>query len=482
MIISCLGVGSISPIKAPRALEISDKVAPSLEAQAGTVPAGQPVLTFIGSSPSQQGRCKMREPFPRPLAAGPIPSDCHTYGHKVTALSTNHPIPQLAFISYSTQDERCHHPLKVPDGRPIRISVKLTLQLVRKVAIEQDSRAYGTRVLKRGQRPLSIGLLALLDDVAAIAKVASASLDDVVSQAAKAGAKAAAVVVDDAAVTPRYVVGFVADRELPIVGKIAVGSLRNKLLILLPCTLALSYFLPWMITPLLMFGGAYLCYEGTEKVLEAIVPHRAHAYEAMLDTAALNPHTLEEEKVAGAIKTDFILSAEIMAITLAAVPETGILMQALVLALVGIGITVAVYGVVALIVKADDVGVALAGNDGGSMIDGLCRAIGRALVVGMPGFLTLLGAVGTAAMIWVGGAIIVHGLEVYGTVGQTIDSAAKATAQVLPFAAGVVKWTVVSFLSGMVGLLIGAVSMPLVGFAFAPAWKLFKAFYARAKG
>ncbi len=365
---------------------------------------------------------------------------------------------------------------------PIRISVKLTLQLVRKVAIEQDSRGYGTRVLKRGQRPLSIGLLALLDDVAAIAKVAAASLDDVVSQAAKAGAKAAAVVVDDAAVTPRYVVGFVADRELPIVGKIAVGSLRNKLLILLPCTLALSYFLPWMITPLLMFGGAYLCYEGTEKVLEAIVPHRAHAYEAMLDTAALNPHTLEEEKVAGAIKTDFILSAEIMAITLAAVPETGILMQALVLALVGIGITVAVYGVVALIVKADDVGVALAGNDGGSMIDGLCRAIGRALVVGMPGFLTLLGAVGTAAMIWVGGAIIVHGLEVYGTVGQTIDSAAKATAQVLPFAAGVVKWTVVSFLSGMVGLLIGAVSMPLVGFAFAPAWKLFKAFYARAKG
>jgi len=367
---------------------------------------------------------------------------------------------------------------------PIRISVKLTLQIVRKVAIEQDSRGYGTRVLKRGQRPLSIGLLALLDDVAAIAKVAAASLDDVVSQAAKAGAKAAAVVVDDAAVTPRYVVGFVADRELPIVGKIAVGSLRNKLLILLPCTLALSYFLPWMITPLLMFGGAYLCYEGTEKVLEAIVPHRAHAYEAMLDTAALNPHTLEEEKVAGAIKTDFILSAEIMAITLAAVPDAGILMQALVLALVGIGITVAVYGVVALIVKADDVGVALAGNDGGSMIDGLCRAIGRALVVGMPGFLTLLGAVGTAAMIWVGGAIIVHGLEVYGmhSVGQTIDSAAKATAQVLPFAAGVVKWTVVSFLSGMVGLLIGAVSMPLVGFAFAPAWKLFKAFYARAKG
>src|SRR4051795_3693027 len=158
---------------------------------------------------------------------------------------------------------------------------------------------------------MSVGLIALLDDIAAIAKVAAASLDDVASQAAKAGTKAAAVVVDDAAVTPRYVVGFVAERELPIVGKIAVGSLRNKLLILLPCTLALSYFLPSMITPLLMFGGAYLCYEGAEKVLEAIVPHRAHAHEAKPDMAASNPHVLEEEKVAGAIKTDFILSAEI---------------------------------------------------------------------------------------------------------------------------------------------------------------------------
>jgi hypothetical protein len=331
---------------------------------------------------------------------------------------------------------------------------------------------------------LSTGLLALLDDVAAIAKVAAASLDDVASQAVKAGAKAAAVVVDDTAVTPRYVVGFAAERELPIVGRIALGSLRNKLLILLPCTLALSYFLPWAIAPLLMFGGAYLCYEGTEKVFEAIIPHRAHAHEVKPDAAALNPHSLEEEKVAGAIKTDFILSAEIMAITLAAVPDAGILMQALVLALVGIVITVAVYGVVALIVKADDAGVALARNDGGSMTDGLWRAIGRALVVGMPGFLILLGAVGTAAMIWVGGGIIVHGLEAYGmnSVGHAIDSAAEATAHALPFAAGAAKWIVASFLSGMVGLLVGAVSIALIGFAFAPVWKFFKAFRAPAKG
>ena len=324
---------------------------------------------------------------------------------------------------------------------------------------------------------MSIGFLALLDDVAAIAKVAAASLDDVVTQAAKAGVKAAGVVIDDAAVTPRYLLGFAARRELPIVGKIAAGSLRNKLLVLLPATLALSYFLPWMITPLLTIGGIYLCYEGVEKVLEAIMPHQAHAHEAQVGTIALNPQTTEDEKVASAIKTDFILSAEIMAIVLASVSDEGILMQALVLALVGIGITVAVYGVVALIVKADDVGVALAKHDGGSAAGRMSRAVGRALVLGMPGFLTFLGAVGTAAMIWVGGAIFVHGLEAFGvhSVGQAIAAAAEAAAHMLPSAAGLVKWTVIAALSGVVGLAIGAVSIPIVGFALAPVWKLLKA-------
>ena len=324
---------------------------------------------------------------------------------------------------------------------------------------------------------MSIGFLALLDDVAAIAKVAAASLDDVVTQAAKAGVKAAGVVIDDAAVTPRYLLGFAASRELPIVGKIAAGSLRNKLLVLLPATLALSYFLPWMITPLLTIGGIYLCYEGVEKVLEAIMPHQAHAHEAQVGTIALNPQTTEDEKVASAIKTDFILSAEIMAIVLASVSDEGILMQALVLALVGIGITVAVYGVVALIVKADDVGVALAKYDGGSAASRMSRAVGRALVLGMPGFLTFLGAVGTAAMIWVGGAIFVHGLEAFGvhSVGQAIAAAAEAAAHMLPSAAGLVKWTVIAALSGVVGLAIGAVSIPIVGFALAPVWKLLKA-------
>jgi predicted DNA repair protein MutK len=196
---------------------------------------------------------------------------------------------------------------------------------------------------------VSVGLISLLDDIVAIAKVSAASLDDVASQAARAGVKAAGVVIDDAAVTPRYVIGFASSRELPIVAKIAMGSIRNKLLILLPAALALSYFLPWAITPLLMLGGAYLCYEGVEKIFEIIVPHRAHEHEAQLVSVALKPQTLEDEKVASAIKTDFILSAEITAITLAALPNGGLLTQALVLALVGFGITLAVYGAVAVI-------------------------------------------------------------------------------------------------------------------------------------
>jgi uncharacterized protein len=231
-----------------------------------------------------------------------------------------------------------------------------------------------------------------------------------------------------------------------------------------------------MITPLLMFGGAYLCYEGAEKVLEAIMPHQAHAHEAQLGTVALKPQTLEDEKVASAIKTDFILSAEVMAITLASVPNGSIFMQALVLAFVGIGITVVVYGVVALIVKADDVGVALAKNDRRSAMRGISRAFGRALVLGMPGFLIFLRAAGTAAMMWVGGGIIVHGLETYGLhfFGQAIDSTAEAVARALPSAAGAVKWIVAAVLSGVVGLSIGAASIPVIGFAFAPAWKLLK--------
>ncbi|WP_323021072.1 DUF808 domain-containing protein, partial [Pararhodobacter sp.] len=239
------------------------------------------------------------------------------------------------------------------------------------------------------------GLLALLDDVAGIAKVAAAQIDDIAGQAAKAGAKAAGAVIDDAAVTPKYVHGFAPARELPIVGKIALGSIRNKLLILLPAALILSAFAPWAITPLLMLGGSYLCFEGAEKIWHLFRPHTPHA-----DGQVLNgdPTHLEQQKVAGAIKTDFILSAEIMTIILSNLDaDQGLWVEAAALAIAGIGITVAVYGGVALIVKADDVGLWLArvGRWSGT------RALGRGIVRFMPWFMKVLMIVGTAAMIWV---------------------------------------------------------------------------------
>ncbi len=323
---------------------------------------------------------------------------------------------------------------------------------------------------------MSVGLLALLDDVAAIAKVAAAQLDDIATQAAKAGAKAAGVVIDDAAVTPRYMMGFAAVRELPIVRKIAIGSLKNKLLILLPAALALSYFLPGAITPLLMLGGAYLCYEGTEKVFEAAFPHKAHAHEEALEPIAIDPKTLEDQKVASAIKTDFILSAEIMAIALSVLPESSFWMQAVVLAVVAIGITAAVYGAVAIIVKADDVGLSLAANRSDSVLGGVSRVVGRGLVYGMPYFLKILSVVGTAAMIWVGGGIIVHGLETYGytSVGHAIHHAAEVVAHAMPVAQGAIEWIIGAAGSGLVGLAIGAVLIPITGYAITPIWKTAK--------
>jgi len=342
---------------------------------------------------------------------------------------------------------------------------------------------------------VATGLIALLDDVAGLAKVAAASLDDVTAQAMKAGAKAAGVVIDDAAVTPRYVVGFAAERELPIVGRIALGSLKNKLLYLLPAALALSLVAPWLITPLLMLGGAYLCYEGTEKVYEALFPHRAHQHEAAVAGVAVEDvQGFENEKVSGAIKTDFILSAEIMAITLATLPDTSFWLQAVILATVGIGITALVYGAVALIVKADDAGVALAADDrpvsrllgllrplspsgAPSGADRLLRPVtqgfGRGLVYGMPFFLKALSVVGTAAMIWVGGGIIVHGLEEYGfsALAHAVEAAAEAAGHALPPIAAAAEWTVGALGFGILGLAVGAALIPFVQHIAAPAWK-----------
>ena len=288
---------------------------------------------------------------------------------------------------------------------------------------------------------MATGLIALLDDVAAIAKVAAAALDDTAGLTVKASAQAAGVVIDDAAVTPRYVTGFAAARELPIVGRIALGSLRNKLLYLLPAGLALSAVAPWAITPLLMAGGVYLCFEGAEKLYEKIVPHDAGHAPAAPDEAAM---------VAGAIRTDLILSGEIMAITLASVAAEPFAQRALVLALVGVGITVLVYGVVALIVKADDAGVVLARSRAAPV-----RAAGRALVGGMPALLAVLAAVGTAAMLWVGGGIVVHGLDGYGVTWPA--AAIHHLADAAGHAAGpVAQWVGGALGAGLAGVAIGA--------------------------
>jgi uncharacterized protein len=307
---------------------------------------------------------------------------------------------------------------------------------------------------------MSIGLIALLDDVAAIAKVAAASLDDVASLSAKASVKAAGVVIDDAAVTPRYVVGFTPDRELPIVGRIALGSVRNKLVFLLPAALLLSAFAPWAITPLLALGGAYLAYEGSEKVWEALLA-RGHGSEPDGATAprAASATALEEMRVQSAVKTDFILSAEIMTVTLGGLPEGSIWMQAAVLAAVGVALTALVYGGVALIVKADDVGLALARRRTGAL-----AALGRTIVRVMPGFLRALAVVGTAAMIWVGGGILIHALVVFGFAAPAhmIEAFAAIAAEHVPFAAGAAEWIAGAVGSGVVGLAAGSIIALLV--------------------
>ncbi|GJD32565.1 Inner membrane protein YedI [Methylobacterium adhaesivum] len=345
---------------------------------------------------------------------------------------------------------------------------------------------------------MSVGLLALLDDVAALARVAAASLDDVAAQAGKAGTKALGIVIDDAAVTPRYVVGFAAARELPIVWRIAVGSLKNKLLFLLPGALLLSYAVPWVITPLLMLGGLYLCYEGAEKILHAVMPAPAHA-EAETAAPSQDAKVLEDQRVRGAIQTDFILSAEVMALTLASLTTDSTVTRAAILAIVGIGVTLLVYGVVALIVKADDAGVALAANDRpastllglragspGAAATGADRALrpatqglGRALVVGMPYFLSGLAILGTAAMLWVGGGILLHGLEHFGVTAPAhlVHEAAKAAAAAVPSLAGAAEWLATAILSGLGGLVVGGLTIPVVQFVLAPATRRIRALF-----
>ena len=313
---------------------------------------------------------------------------------------------------------------------------------------------------------MASGFLALLDDIAAITKVAAASIDDAAAQAVKVGSKAAGIVIDDAAVTPRYVVGFAADRELPIIVKIAWGSLKNKLLFLLPGALVLSYFAPWAITPLLMAGGAYLCLEGYEKVHDLLYPNLSAVTVPPTSPAspaplvAIDAHVSEQAKIASAIRTDFILSAEIMALSLAAITTMSLWSTALTLAFVGIFVTVGVYGAVALIVKADDFGLFLAQQ--GRLAS--TRRFGRGLVKYMPTFLEGLGLLGMLAMLWVGGGIILHGLEAFGfaVLPGALHTVAESVGVLFGPLEDVIAWLINATFAGVIGLGVGWLAAKLV--------------------
>lgn len=298
---------------------------------------------------------------------------------------------------------------------------------------------------------MASGLAALLDDIATIAKVAAASIDDVGAAAGRAGAKAAGVVIDDTAVTPRYVTGFTPDRELPVIWRIAKGSMFNKLFLILPVGLLLSYFLPGAITPILMLGGAFLCFEGVEKILESLRPDDDTLEEEL---AELSSEEHEKAMVSGAVRTDLILSAEIMAIALGEVSQEPIALQAGILFVVAIAITIGVYGLVGLIVKMDDIGLHMAQREASA-----AKAIGRGLVHAMPKLLAALSVIGIAAMIWVGGGIFLHGMHEFHItpLPAWLNHASEAAGQAVPAATGLVEWLAHAIGSGIFGVVLGGV-------------------------
>ncbi|WP_288832219.1 DUF808 domain-containing protein [uncultured Corynebacterium sp.] len=295
------------------------------------------------------------------------------------------------------------------------------------------------------------GLLALLDDVALIARTAAASVDDVAGMTAKTSTKAAGVVIDDAAVTPQYVADVTPARELPMIWRITKGSLRNKLLIILPIALVLNAVAPWALVPILMVGGAYLCFEGAEKIA-----HKFSSSGHEEEKRAVNKTPQDEDSlVKGAITTDLILSAEIMIISLDEVKDQSVFMEAAVLIAVGIFITVAVYGAVALLVKIDDIGH-------GMIRRGHTPRLGRGLVKGMPYVLSTIGVVGTVAMLWVGGHLIVRGLhEVFGWhwPHDLIEHGVEAVG------GGAAGWFVDTGLSLVAGLIVGFLVLGAVSLA-----------------
>ncbi|MCG7607792.1 MULTISPECIES: DUF808 domain-containing protein [Mycobacterium] len=300
---------------------------------------------------------------------------------------------------------------------------------------------------------MSAGLLGLLDDVAALARLAAASIDDIGAATGRATAKAAGVVIDDTAVTPQYVHGIAADRELPVVKRIAIGSLRNKILFILPAALLLSQFAPGLLTPILMLGATYLCFEGAEKVWGRFLGHGAHDSHGA--PAAAIGGDAEKYMITGAIRTDFILSAEIMVIALNEVADQTFWPRLIILVIVALVITAAVYGVVAGIVKMDDIGVLLAQRS-----SKVAQTIGRGLVAGMPKLLSALSTVGTVAMLWVGGHILLVGTDtlgwhtLYGLVHHAEEAVHHAVGDTF---GGVLAWVTNTVASAVIGLVVGTV-------------------------
>lgn len=300
---------------------------------------------------------------------------------------------------------------------------------------------------------MSGGLFALLDDVAALARLAAASVDDIGAAAGRATAKAAGVVIDDTAVTPQYVHGIAAERELPIIKRIALGSLRNKIVFILPAALLLSQFVPWLLTPILMLGATYLCFEGAEKVWGMIRGHDTHGA-----PAAASGADAEKFMVTGAIRTDFILSAEIMVIALNEVADQPFVPRLLILLVVAVVITVAVYGVVAGIVKMDDVGLSLTGRS-----SAIAQKVGRGLVAGMPKLLSALSVIGTVAMLWVGGHILLVGTDELGWhAPYGVVHHAEEYVHHVGGVGGVLAWLVNTGASAVIGLVVGALVVAVV--------------------
>ena len=307
---------------------------------------------------------------------------------------------------------------------------------------------------------MATSLLLLLDDIASV-------LDDVGVMTKAATAKTAGVIGDDLALNAHQVSGVEPTRELAVVWRVALGSLRNKA-ILVPAALALSWLAPWAVGPLLMLGGAYLCYEGVEKLLHSLVSRSKHADGGVApdhapDTgaSASAPRTKSEaEKISGAIRTDFILSAEIIVITLGVVAGQSLGIQLGVLVAVALMMTVGVYGLVAGIVRLDDLGLALAlrGSKG-------VQAIGRGILAAAPCLLRGLSIVGTAAMFLVGGGIIAHGIPAIHEITEITAITASLGHGAAQEAAGQAAWWAIiasKLADGLVGILAGALAVALV--------------------